>query len=864
VVHNTFTLFFVFQHNPQYVQQQPPINSNAPIYSPFAYQQQQPQMNVPAPSSSPFMPAATTVHQQQQQQMNVSASSPFMPAAQQQQQQQQTTQAFSANPVNFFNPTHFNDSSNSQLHQNNNNNNINSSAFNSVQTPHFEKVNNYQGAKISTVQFSNSNLPPPPPVQAFSSIEQSGVPAATTLVSSSSLPLPPPPAISTTVSSSSVQNQNIYDSSIQGNAISHQSPSSIPTYDSNFNPVVTQPYHQYPQWNDQRHQQQQQQQQAFNSTDLGGFNNSWQAQAQSQNAFVNSQPPPPPPVSSNDWQNISSVQQASGASFFGEYVETQPKDDQQQNAQNTLIAPSQAVQQQPPKFENNENIQTSSSEPLAQSIAPPPPSSTPLYVTPGNASQLNDRQVFESAYPENRERLDELLPPSVPTLDRHNYLVTGQLSQDHSPVASSFVPPQQQSTVEQNLNDSLPPPGLSRMVVGEPENNQQQVPANRNDIRMVTGNEMTPASYLNYQRQADGEVSSSSNIAPIRSHIQQPTFNQQQVPQAPQQNIENDQQQSFNISDRNLYLVAGESDVNSQRRVVPGVESNSNVNIAPISLINPLQNLHIEDDEDFVNVSMTSQQRNVDGDGMEELQQIQRSIDAEQREEDIEGANDSNAIVVVNHPPPPAMSVLENIANPPLNEQESEVREDIEGANDYSDPPRPQLPLLNSSESHEEKRKSIDSGSKKQKPESSEDSELRALEKNARANKMRRSKKYDDSNDSESDHGARRKDKYDDRYKRSSRDKMSRDEYEKYRRREKERRSGGGGGRSKRNDDTDGSRYDSKRRTDDEDDEKRRRTRRSNRSRREEEDPEGAGEDRDRKRDKNRDRKSKTLSYDPS
>ncbi|KAG5672908.1 hypothetical protein PVAND_002996 [Polypedilum vanderplanki] len=836
----------ISQQNQQYIhqpQQQPTIN-NAPIYSPFAYQQPQLQANITPATSQQSSFLSTTTHQ--------------------------SPQTYPTNPVNFFNTTHYNESNNSQLHQNNKNN---VSAFNS--TTHFEKVKTYQqgtSATISTVQFSNSNLPPPPPIQTYSTLEQSNA-----AVSSSSLPLPPPPSSSsaTSISNSlSMQNQQLYDSNTQGHSITHQQQTN---FDSNYNPAVSQyqqqqSFHQYTQWNDQRSPQNQLNQ---NNSELKNFNNNWQA-TQIQNTFNTSQPANVElnhlATSTNDWQNISTtMQQSSGANFFDYSTDTQPKNEYHQNAQNLAFSPpsvtvssSQPIQQQqqPPKFENNENIQAPSSESLAQ-LNLPPTSSTPLYVTSSlNTSQEHDdRQAFEPVYPENRERLDEL--PSAPTLDRHNYMVTGQLSQEHSPVISSSQV--SQSNHEQSFNDSLlPPSGLSindRMVVGEPENNQQQIPSNRNEVRMVTGNEMTPASYLNYQRQADGEVSS-PNVAPIRLHLQQqqqPSFNQQQQvlpPPISQQNIENNQQQSFNISDRNLYLVAGESDVQSQQRVIPGVESDSNN--APMNIINPLQNLHIEDDEDFVNVSVASQHRPVDGDGMEE-QQNQLSIDTEQREEDIEGANDNNAnaIVMINHPPPPSssnpVSVHENIVHPPLlNDQESDIREDIEGANDYSDPPKVQQHLLpHVVESHEEKRKSFDSDNKKQKPEmSSEDSELRELEKNVQS-KMRRSKKYD-SNDSDSDHGhGRKKDKYGDRYKRSDRDRMSRDEYEKFRRREKERRSGGGGGRSRRNDDTDGSRYDSRRRTDDEEDENRRHreTRRSTRSRRDD-DREDAIDEKERNREK--------------
>lgn len=482
--------------------------------------------------------------------------------------------------------------------------------------------------------------------------------------------------------------------------------------------------------------------------------------------------------------------------------------------------------------------------------------------------------------------------PVMPTIDRHNYLVTGQPFQEPS-ISFNHHHHQPQSIQEQVFSENLPPPRLSRedyRVVGEPESIGQQTLANRNDDvlppglnRLVTGTETNAqSSYMNYQRQADGEVSQPSSLISIRPTSTLSFNQQQQMQQNNNNNVENEQ--SFDISDRNLYLVAGESNANNNQRVIPGVESdssNNNSSNAPLSVINPLQNLHIEDDEDFVNISVTTQQRNVDGDGMEEQQQIlqrqqqQLSIDNEQREEDIEGANDNSIGNGANFAPPPMMPQSINAhermlipAASALNEpQESDIREDIEGANDYSFDLPPMMPQPSSSSSfhqqqqqsseiQDEKRKSIDGSIKKpQKSEntmSSEDSELRELEKNTTRSKVRHSKKYDDSNDSESEDGAKARDKYEDRYKRSSREKSSREENEKYKRRDKERRSGGGNGRSKRNDDTDGSRYgESRRRTDDEDEDIARRNRRRDRGRKDEEVDDG--EEKERKREKHRD-----------
>lgn len=282
---------------------------------------------------------------------------------------------------------------------------------------------------------------------------------------------------------------------------------------------------------------------------------------------------------------------------------------------------------------------------------------------------------------------------------------------------------------------------------------------------------------MNYQRQADGEVSQPPLAVLPRPQSNSPfTGHHQNGPEV--------SQPSFNTSDRNLYLVAGESDLNDQR-VVPGVESDV------VNVLSTMQNLHIEDDDDFVNVSVTSQERNVNVDGMETPEQeLNRSIDNQPREEAIDGANDTTEVPVV-------ATVEHNHVEP-----ESDLREEaIEGANDEAG--KPTVPY--------EKAKS----DKKHKPEltmSSEDSELRALSK--QKPKPRRNKKYaDESNESENEFSDNDKR---DKYRRVPLDKMSREDYERSRRKEKERRSGD---RPRKGDDTDGSKYgDSRKRTDDDED----------------------------------------------
>ncbi|XP_070490967.1 uncharacterized protein Sec16 isoform X2 [Chironomus tepperi] len=886
------------QSNQQYVQQQPPqMTSSAPLYSPFVYQPQGTNVS-----------HAQTMHNPQQQQSQ--QQNPFAKAPNQSRPHQQPQ--YAANPVNFFNPTQFSDA--------NANNNNNLSQYPTSQPPTFSFVQSpipsstvttsLNSSNPQNVQFENVNnnyqyqerheSAPQNQYQerhesASQNQYQAQQPQASVSYSndqSSALPTMP-------------TSQPMSYSNVNQPRDVATPPTLMQNYilDSNFNstPAPTSQQHsgyQYSQWNDQRTQSNESAnwqpvpmaQNAFNQQQMPPIANQQQMPpiANQPQMPVNNNPPMPQmPPTSSDWQNLQAPQVSqqmnvsssnqpisSSAGYFPNHFEA-PAQEEKPKIQEPQV-PEMPVPQIPtsnqyyqPKFDNIENIQASSLEPASIPNLPPLPPSIPQMppLPPTSvALQQPKNPINEIPYPENRERLDDSVPtsqnnPVMPittsSIDRHNYLVTGQLAQE-VPVFS------QHSVMQESFNENLPPPGLSRMVVGEPENNQEQVQSVQNDLlpprsnRMVTGTEMTPTSFMNYQRQADGEVSHEPSM-----QRQLPPFNvsqQQQIPQQQERIAEDEHhQQNFNISDRNLYLVAGESDANSQR-VITGVESN-----VP-SLINPLQNLHIEDDEDFVNISVTQMSRNVDGDGMEEqnlhLQnQIQHALDSsQQREEEIEGANDNNNDLNVNLQP--VIEIPSIPASVNLSEQNSDIREDIEGANELSDPPKPQ-PV-----DFEEKRKSIDNGmrtnQKLNTTLSSEDSELRELEKNMKLKSRRSNKKYDSDNDSESaslDEYKKEesRDRNDDRYSKKNRDRV-REELEKYKKREKERRSGG----RRRNDDTDGSRYgDSRRRTDDEDDDRRRnRNRREKRNDDEVEDDDKERERKDRRPRDVRDPRRKDYDYD--
>ncbi|XP_063697172.1 uncharacterized protein LOC134828128 isoform X2 [Culicoides brevitarsis] len=125
--------------------------------------------------------------------------------------------------------------------------------------------------------------------------------------------------------------------------------------------------------------------------------------------------------------------------------------------------------------------------------------------------------------------------------DRNEYLQTGHLSED-------------------NYNSRGPPPGMSRYVLGEPENdtlNNQEPPPGLD--RMIPGTDLEN-SQLDMAREADGQVSDSSTVPPSRQFSTPRSV-------AARNEVE--------ITDRNLYTVPGESGGRpATRRVVPGTEDN--------------------------------------------------------------------------------------------------------------------------------------------------------------------------------------------------------------------------------------------------------------------------------------------------
>ena len=253
----------------------------------------------------------------------------------------------------------------------------------------------------------------------------------------------------------------------------------------------------------------------------------------------------------------------------------------------------------------------------AAAAAPPPapPGGTffyqqqthqPLLLQPAPPS-VEEANNIETLTPENQEILVETRPEQAvvenqeiaPSNDRNQYLQTGHLSEDGYGVDTSpsggngRVHPVAEAGAEAghgDVNDSrLPPPGLSRYVPGQ--NEQQPEPPMPVPVvqqqpgpvavgqsypepppgldRMVPGMDLQNASDLSLERQADGEVSDSTSAAPAapigarNEHLHHHHLNHHG----------HHHHERVDMSDRNRYRVPGEDDNHThhnQQRVVPG------------------------------------------------------------------------------------------------------------------------------------------------------------------------------------------------------------------------------------------------------------------------------------------------------
>ncbi|XP_018796991.1 PREDICTED: COPII coat assembly protein sec16 isoform X2 [Bactrocera latifrons] len=203
---------------------------------------------------------------------------------------------------------------------------------------------------------------------------------------------------------------------------------------------------------------------------------------------------------------------------------------------------------------------------------PPPPAdfANPLlnHLEPDNSEILHENQeVLGTALPIPPTSLllpttqtivlpgaaaAEAPPPPPPNDERNQYLQTSPLSEN----------PDEELNLEA---DSLPPPGLSRLVLGQPE----LLEATQ---RMVTGTE-EPANMHMDERHADGEDTSLEQVPAVTLLNASQRGALGNATNLTATSTPNNNSNTIDITtDRNLYLVPGESNISNEQRVVTGVE----------------------------------------------------------------------------------------------------------------------------------------------------------------------------------------------------------------------------------------------------------------------------------------------------
>lgn len=225
---------------------------------------------------------------------------------------------------------------------------------------------------------------------------------------------------------------------------------------------------------------------------------------------------------------------------------------------------------------------------------PPPPPPAPQSqedpsVTTDNTSVIPDTFAHQSLTATHAQETSDTIAHN----DRNEYLQTGHLSEDgeNNTIAPSIDTNAQYSSSDGN-GDSLPPPGLSRLVLGEQETNESanaQPPPGLD--RLVTGIEINQSN-INLERQADGQDNTGTKVSQIiRNNSQFASVAAlPPVPSLPSaHSADADAKNLRPESDRNQYLVAGESVIDStaaapmpnlqnsnMQRVVTGLENSEN------------------------------------------------------------------------------------------------------------------------------------------------------------------------------------------------------------------------------------------------------------------------------------------------
>lgn len=282
--------------------------------------------------------------------------------------------------------------------------------------------------------------------------------------------------------------------------------------------------------------------------------------------------------------------------------------------------------------------------PPTMSTMPPPPAQSNAAGNPFKRSgaAVHRNLQFHSA-PAASTNVVTPIPAPTPPLqqthtsiphnnnDRNAYLQTDQLSEDvvHNVTNTSDVPPME-------CFDTLPPPGLSRLVLGETEDQHSaNVAVSQPSVAMPGLNRMIPGTDLEnaaadmaLQREADGQddddVTQAMNYPPVPS----------------------------DLTDRNLYRVPGESHQDQQQqqqpppsRVVTGDENTVPFTPAPaVELSVPMSSPAHLPVEELRDLQPVDGENSCDDDNVRFNRQHGEMLD---REEPIEGENAGDADVVI-------------------------------------------------------------------------------------------------------------------------------------------------------------------------------------------------------------------------
>ncbi|XP_055380645.1 uncharacterized protein LOC129611490 isoform X2 [Condylostylus longicornis] len=295
-------------------------------------------------------------------------------------------------------------------------------------------------------------------------------------------------------------------------------------------------------------------------------------------------------------------------------------------------------------------------------FSPPPPEGF-QNSTQQNYSSLQNQENQEIISPENSEIINDVNENVEATSDRNRYMQISHLSEDGSEFHHSNPQSQQsgrKNEDQSNENDAFPPPGLSRLVLGQPETENTTLPpppissisqnTSSNYIppdfdRMIPGTELASSSTLNLERQADGQdtipspISAFTNVQVQSADIDDEITSDRNLYQVPGKSEHNEHQQSQifvqTVPPNNVALSMPQ---HQNERVVTGVENNNSTN----QMNNNQRELEL-DGENLEDEQQFHQQQQLNSGKVFGSNQIDLEMPS-LRDEPIEGANTQDFI----------------------------------------------------------------------------------------------------------------------------------------------------------------------------------------------------------------------------